>query len=51
MAGPVGLLGVHSSTALVAGVMAAAMASRSCTAPTPSGTGTDVAPVTWTAIG
>ena len=50
-AGPVGLFGVHSMIALVAGVIAARIASRSCTAPGPSGTGTGVAPVINTAMG
>ena len=50
-AGPVGLFGVHSSTARVAGVTAACRAARSWTAPSPSDTGTGVAPVSWMAIG
>jgi hypothetical protein len=51
IAGPVGLLGVQAMTTLVRSSTAAAIASRSCRAPAPSGTWTDAAPVTATAIG
>ena len=50
-AGPVGLLGVQSMTTLVAGVIAACIASRSWIAPGASGIGTAVAPVIYTAMG
>jgi hypothetical protein len=48
---PVGLFGVHRSTARVAGVTAARIAATSCRAPAVSGTGTPVAPVSRTAMG
>ena len=50
-AGPVGLFGVQSRTATVAGEIAASMASRSCSYAGVNGTGTPVAPLSWVAIG
>jgi hypothetical protein len=50
-AGPVGLFGLQTITTLVRSVIASAMASRSCRESEVSGTWTDVAPVTDTAIG
>ena len=49
--GPVGLLGVHTMTTFVRSVIASSIASRSCSAFALSGTVTEVAPVTCTAIG
>jgi len=50
-AGPVGLFGLQTMTTLVRRVTAAAIASRSCRASAVSGTCTDTAPGTATAIG
>ena len=50
-AGPVGLLGVQTSTTLVRSVTAAAIASRSCRPSGSTGTRTDVAAAAVTAIG
>ena len=50
-AGPVGLLGVQTTTTLVRSVTAAAIASRSCRAGESTGTCTDVAAAAATAIG
>ena len=49
--GPVGLLGLQTMTTLVRSVTAAAIASRSWRASAVSGTLTETAPVTATAIG
>ena len=48
---PVGLFGVQTSTIRVRGVIAAAIASRSCRSPAPSGTCTGTAPASVTRIG
>ena len=50
-AGPVGLLGVQTSTTLVRSVTAAAIASRSCRPSASTGTFTAVAADAATAIG
>ncbi len=48
---PVGLFGVHTSTIRVRGVIAAAIATRSCRSPAASGTWTGTAPASVTRIG
>ena len=48
---PVGLFGVQTSTIRVRGVIAAAIAARSCRSPAPSGTCTGTAPASVTRIG
>ena len=50
-AGPVGLLGVQTSTTFVRSVTAAAIASRSCRPSAVTGTGTEAAAAAATAIG
>jgi len=49
--GPVGLFGVQTSTTFVRSVIAASIALKSWRASAVSGTWTEVAPVSWTAIG
>ncbi len=48
---PVGLLGLQTKISRVFGVIAASIASRSWSSVAVSGTGTGVAPATWTMIG
>lgn len=48
---PVGLLGLHTNTRRVRGVIAARIASRSCPWPASSGTATGVAPAIRTSEG
>ena len=50
-AGPVGLLGVQTSTSRVRSVIAASIASRSCRPSAVTGTRTDVAAAAVAAIG
>lgn len=48
---PVGLLGLQTKIRRVRSVIAAAIASRSCSSPVVSGTLTEVAPEIWVMIG